>query len=100
MQKSKIEWCDSTWNPVTGCLHGCGYCYAKRIAERFGGHSCRNTGYKASPFEYDGKVQFRYELSVPARRRDKSGKLTIAPFPCCFEPTLHHYRLDEPCQRQ
>ena len=100
MQKSKIEWCDATWNPVTGCLHGCEYCYAKRIAERFGGHSCRNTGYKASPFEYDGKMQFRYELSVPARRRDKSGKFTIAPFPCRFEPTLHRYRLDEPYQRR
>ena len=100
MQKSKIEWCDATWNPVTGCLHGCEYCYAKRIAERFGGHSCRNTGYKASPFEYDGKMQFRYELSVPARRRDKSGKFIIAPVPCCFEPTLHRYRLDEPYQRR
>ena len=27
--KTKIEWCDSTWNPVTGCLHGCEYCYAR-----------------------------------------------------------------------
>jgi protein gp37 len=25
MNKSKIEWCDSTWNPVTGCLHKCEY---------------------------------------------------------------------------
>lgn len=22
---TKIDWCDSTWNPVTGCLHGCEY---------------------------------------------------------------------------
>ena len=36
MQKTKIEWCDSTWNPVTGCLNGCPFCYAKKIAERFG----------------------------------------------------------------
>ena len=21
MNKTKIEWCDSTWNPVTGCRH-------------------------------------------------------------------------------
>ena len=36
MNKTKIEWCDSTWNPVTGCLHGCEYCYARKIANRFG----------------------------------------------------------------
>jgi protein gp37 len=33
MNKTKIEWADMTWNPVTGCLHGCPYCYAKRTAE-------------------------------------------------------------------
>lgn len=37
MNKTKIEWADSTWNPVTGCLHGCEYCYARRIANRFAG---------------------------------------------------------------
>lgn len=36
MNKTKIDWCDSTWNPVTGCLHGCEYCYARKIAKRFG----------------------------------------------------------------
>lgn len=34
----KIEWTDFTWNPVTGCLHGCDYgpdgCYAARTAKR------------------------------------------------------------------
>ena len=38
MNKTKIEWTDYTWNPVTGCNHGCGYCYARRIAMRFDGH--------------------------------------------------------------
>lgn len=33
--KSDIEWCDWTWNPVTGCNHGCIYCYARGIAQRF-----------------------------------------------------------------
>lgn len=35
MNKTKIEWTDYTWNPITGCLHGCDYCYARKIAERF-----------------------------------------------------------------
>jgi protein gp37 len=37
MNNTKIEWTDWTWNPVTGCLHGCPYCYARRIANRFHG---------------------------------------------------------------
>lgn len=40
MNKQKIngiEWTDYTWNPVTGCKHGCDYCYARRIAHRFFG---------------------------------------------------------------
>ncbi|MFZ5451675.1 MAG: DUF5131 family protein [Thermodesulfobacteriota bacterium] len=35
MNRTRIEWCDFTWNPVTGCHHGCDYCYARRIAHRF-----------------------------------------------------------------
>jgi protein gp37 len=31
---SKIEWTDSTWNPIVGCTHGCNYCYAKKMAHR------------------------------------------------------------------
>lgn len=35
---SKIEWTDSTWNPVTGCTKvspGCKHCYAETFAERW-----------------------------------------------------------------
>jgi len=35
MNKTKIEWCTRTWNPVTGCWHDCEYCYARKIAKRF-----------------------------------------------------------------
>ncbi len=35
MNKTKIEYVNYTWNPITGCLEGCFYCYAKRIADRF-----------------------------------------------------------------
>lgn len=30
-----VDWAKWTWNPVTGCLHNCVYCYARDIAERF-----------------------------------------------------------------
>lgn len=35
MNKTKIEWCDKTLNPVVGCSYGCPYCYARRINARF-----------------------------------------------------------------
>jgi protein gp37 len=45
---SKIEWTDSTWNPVRGCSKvspGCKHCYAETLAERF-------RGTKDHPFEF------------------------------------------------
>jgi protein gp37 len=35
--KSRIEWTEQTWNPVTGCTNvspGCKHCYARIFAER------------------------------------------------------------------
>ena len=37
MNKTKIEWADSTWNPTTGCTKisaGCKNCYAEKMAIR------------------------------------------------------------------
>lgn len=45
--KSKIEWTESTWNPVTGCTkisEGCLNCYAERMAKRL--HSMGQDKYR------------------------------------------------------
>jgi len=34
---TKIDWCDDSINPFTGCTNGCKYCYARRMARRFAG---------------------------------------------------------------
>lgn len=89
--RTKIDWADATWNPVTGCLHGCEYCYARKIAERFGG--------KSQPIFVDYPV-----LHEPIRCSDTYGYMRdsgihagkIAPYPFDFLPTFHKYRLEEP----
>lgn len=35
MNRTKIDWTDYSWNPITGCDHDCWYCYAKKLFTRF-----------------------------------------------------------------
>ena len=57
MSTSKIEWTESTWNPVTGCTKvsaGCANCYAERMARRLhamGQPNYRN-GFKVTCHEH------------------------------------------------
>ena len=94
MNNTKIDWATRSWNPVTGCLHGCPYCYARKIAERFGtlfkGPQPEDEGLTFLP---DEPERF-YELDEPVR--DASGK--AEPFPANFYPTLHRYRLGDPAK--
>ena len=48
MQPTSIEWCDLSWNPISGCNNGCPYCYAARMSKRLKGR-----------FGYDKQDPFR-----------------------------------------
>lgn len=95
MKKTKIEWCDSSWNPVTGCFHNCPYCYAEKIANRFGGasetHCNEAVGTECQWItEAEGKI---HDLDEPVYDYDMGRN---APYPFGFDPTFHRYRLSIP----
>ena len=84
MNKTAIDWCDVTWNPVTGCKRDCPYCYARGIARRF----CGGTP--------DGGEHF---LDEPMIKRGKAMQdARVDPYPYGFDPTFHRYRLGEPAE--
>ncbi len=92
MNKTKIDWADITWNPVTGCLHDCHYCYARKIATRFS-----NWGFlpENRPVAFSDDIPNGIGLlHCLDKPYDKQGKKE--PFPFKFEPTLHRYRLTHP----
>jgi protein gp37 len=68
MNRTKIEWTDYTWNPVTGCWgpggtaekpKRCSYCYAEKVARRF------YHGYP--PGDQFAPLFLAHRLSEPAR---------------------------------
>lgn len=104
MNYTNIEWCDMTWNPVTGCYHDCDYCYARKITHRFGGHSIAENCGIAPSCEIDDckncneykQIRRVHDINNPSyifnpKRMD--------PYPYGFEPTFHKYRLNEPGKR-
>lgn len=57
--RGKIDWTDYTWNPITGCLKGCDYCYVKRLNERF--------NYSMAPQFHSRRLNDVASLRAPAR---------------------------------
>lgn len=91
MHRSKIEWVDDVWNPITGCLKTCRYCYAVEKAKNFSGDIRRNMAQHIANKEDD-----LFILEKPFA--SETGHILTYPFG--FKPTYHHYRLDYPARRK
>ena len=91
MNKTKIEYCHYTWNPVTGCLHICGYCYARKITRRFSGIGYPRCGEDVWGFDL-------VELDEPYIWCDENNAKHRIAYPADFAPTFHKYKLNEPSQ--
>ena len=96
MRNTKIEWCDMTWNPVTGCLHGCDFCYAQKIATRFGYHWDERKLRHAGPDGTIHDLEERMYRHTTGKNRSVPVHSVPAPYPYGFDPTFHRYLLDEP----
>ena len=109
MKKTKIDWADSTWNPVTDCLHGCEYCYARGIANRFAGcdklstymPNCQATWRRVNPDSKPVDAIFEVDAQCPPINIFFDAKMQkvvrrTAPYPWGFQPTLRRDKLSEP----
>ncbi len=94
MKNTNIEWCDHTWNPITGCLHHCEYCYARAIANRFGIlHKIKDISrfYRDITCIYEeDEEKLVYSINEPFKKNEKT-----SPYPFNFKPTFHRYKLNE-----
>jgi len=100
MNRTDIEWTRGhdgqkgySWNVITGCHHGCEWCYARRMVGRFAPKN--NELPKGVIKVTQGKFpNERTRLIIPEQILDAAGK--AIPFPVGFEPAFHLYRLKEP----
>ena len=70
-----VDWAKWTWNPVTGCLHSCGYCYARDIAEGRTGNAPFKTGFV--PTFYPERLAAPQNTKVPANAATDIGERNV-----------------------
>lgn len=89
MNRTKNELADYAWNPVTGCLKDCRYCYAKKNALRFASDWRRNLAERPKVQQVGANL---FELDAPWETTNNR----FLNNPTGFMPTIHKYRMDWP----
>jgi protein gp37 len=70
-----VDWARWTWNPVTGCEHGCSFCYAREIA-----NSERMKPYYPNGFEptfHEYRLEAPANTKVPDTEDDRDGRVFV-----------------------
>jgi protein gp37 len=85
LNRTGIETADFTWNLYTGCLRGCPFCYARKLARGrlnhvYSANTCVSQGYKDGPVEDPFFPRFwadriRDPFGVPKMYRSKNPHL-------------------------
>lgn len=65
---SGISWASWSWNPVTGCLHGCNYCYARELATSERLKTAYPVGF--TPLFHHERLDAPANTVIPERHRD------------------------------
>jgi len=68
-EKDGIPWAKWSWNPVTGCLHGCPYCYARDIANRYN----INTHDNFKPTFHPDRLEAPKNTKIPKGKENEPG---------------------------
>lgn len=58
-----VDWASWTWNPVTGCWHGCPYCYAREIANK--PRMAKVYPHRFEPTFYEARLKASANTSFP-----------------------------------
>lgn len=66
MNKTKIEWTDYSWNPITGCTRGCKYCYARKMAIRLRGRAGYDRENPFQPTYHENRLNEPLETRKPS----------------------------------
>jgi protein gp37 len=93
---SKIEWTDTTWNPVVGCSHagspGCDNCYAARMASR--GLAKSHAGLAAGG-KWNGEVRLLEDRLCLPRKWRKPRKIFVCSMGDLFHPAVPFEFIDK-----
>jgi protein gp37 len=84
MGTTKIEWCEKSWNPITGCSpisEGCQNCYAQRMANRLKGRY----GY---PEDEPFRVTFHPERLEEPLHWKKPSRIFVCSMGDLFHPSV------------
>lgn len=68
-----VEWALWTWNPVTGCLHNCPYCYARDITK----HYPANYPKGFEPMLWEDRIQAPRYMKVPDAASENIGEKNV-----------------------
>ena len=84
-----ISWASWSWNPVTGCLHGCNYCYARETATRERSRDAYPVGF--TPLFHHERLDAPKNTPVPCRRTAETARRRTGSCPLADMRSAHRW---------